>query len=259
MVFSLNPAIAIGLLVGNQSENAWDAVWPHLIGPLFGSFMAWGCFALTNEEDAARAADDRYFDAVKRPFTEFIGTFFITLVVSLIAAGTSPLAGFAIGGAVMGLHFGAMPVSGGHFNPAITFGVWLSNRDLISNWRTCVYIAAQFAGGVLAAVLATYLTGATPVPMPLGAGPRNVLNTYLVQVIFGMVVVFGVLVATTVAQTSEDPTRHEIHGHCDNDYYGYVYVGARTLLSCSAQSTLLTALSCVVVTAGTASPPSRVC
>ena len=133
MKFSLNPAIAFGLLLANQSEAAGDAVWPHLLGPFFGSFIAWGLFSLTNEEDAATSADDLHFQALKRPVNEAAGTFFITLVTVMVAAGVSPLAGFAVGAAILGLHFSGMPISGGHFNPAVTFGKWLSNRDLISN------------------------------------------------------------------------------------------------------------------------------
>ena len=41
-------------------------------------------------------------------------------------------------------------VSGGHFNPAVTFGVWLTGR--IEPARAALYVVAQLVGGVAAAL-----------------------------------------------------------------------------------------------------------
>src|SRR5438874_12508372 len=48
--------------------------------------------------------------------------------------------------AVLVSAFGA--ISGGHFNPAVTFGVWVARR--IDGVRAVGYVIAQLAGGVLA-------------------------------------------------------------------------------------------------------------
>jgi MIP family channel proteins len=40
------------------------------------------------------------------------------------------------------------PVSGGHFNPAVTFGVWIAGR--VDGTRAIVYVVAQLVGAVAA-------------------------------------------------------------------------------------------------------------
>lgn len=92
---------------------------------------------------------------------ELIGTF--TLVAAVLGAalvsfsgipagggGGSGLLGiaFAVGLAVMGMAYAVGPISGGHFNPAVTLGLWSAGRfdtkDIIP------YIIAQVIGGFLA-------------------------------------------------------------------------------------------------------------
>jgi aquaporin Z len=96
-------------------------------------------------------------DTWKKYAAELLGTFVLvfagtTAVVASIAT-TSPVlivAALAFGlGLLAGLYaFGE--VSGGHFNPAVSLAMFLDKRlssnDLIGYW------AAQFAGGILAAV-----------------------------------------------------------------------------------------------------------
>jgi aquaporin Z len=57
---------------------------------------------------------------------------------------------FAVGLAVMGMAYAMGPISGGHFNPAVTLGLWSAGRfdakDIIP------YIVAQVIGGFLAAL-----------------------------------------------------------------------------------------------------------
>jgi aquaporin Z len=88
---------------------------------------------------------------------EFLGAGSLTLLVLsvqrstigvpffvAIAAGLSiVLMGFAVGG-----------ISGGHFNPAISIGMWSARR--LTTLRTVLYVAAQLLGGWLAYYLYTY-------------------------------------------------------------------------------------------------------
>jgi glycerol uptake facilitator-like aquaporin len=48
-------------------------------------------------------------------------------------------------------------VSGGHFNPAITFGMWTAR--MISTLKAISYVAVQLLGGLVAWQLYEYLTG----------------------------------------------------------------------------------------------------
>lgn len=58
---------------------------------------------------------------------ELIGTFFLVLSVgcSVMGNGAGPLAPIAIGAALMVMIFAGGHISGGHYNPAVTLGVWL--------------------------------------------------------------------------------------------------------------------------------------
>jgi aquaporin Z len=91
--------------------------------------------------------------------TEFIGTFFLVLTIgcSVTIGGLGPLAALAIGASLMVMIYAGGHVSGGHYNPAVTLGVWLRGRcptqDLVPYW------VAQLIGAVLAALVVGYLKG----------------------------------------------------------------------------------------------------
>jgi Major intrinsic protein len=61
---------------------------------------------------------------------EFIGTFFLVLTVgcTVIGNGAGAFAPLAIGSALMVMIFAGGHISGGHFNPAVTLGVWLRGK-----------------------------------------------------------------------------------------------------------------------------------
>lgn len=98
---------------------------------------------------------------------EFLGTFWLVLggCGSAILAGAFPQ--FGIGFLGVSLAFGLTvltgayafgPVSGGHFNPAVSIGLWAGGRFPGRNLPT--YIVAQVAGAVVAAgVLYLIATG----------------------------------------------------------------------------------------------------
>jgi glycerol uptake facilitator-like aquaporin len=86
-------------------------------------------------------------------FTEILGTFILTLAVSLSLSGTFPVptpivAGLALGFGVYA--FGG--ISGAHFNPAITLGVLgigkISSKDAI------LYVSSQLIGAAAASEFA---------------------------------------------------------------------------------------------------------
>lgn len=55
-------------------------------------------------------------------------------------------------------------VSGAHYNPAVTFGVFLRGR--ISRGLAIWYVLAQLAGGFTGALLSYLATGYHPYPKP---------------------------------------------------------------------------------------------
>jgi len=79
---------------------------------------------------------------MKRYAMEFVGTFFLTVAISLIG---NPI---TIGLMLMAMIYVGGHISGAHFNPAISFACFIQNRIKID--EMFMYIAAQSLGAVLA-------------------------------------------------------------------------------------------------------------
>ena len=87
-------------------------------------------------------------------FAELVGTFVLTLVAMLTFKETSALyAGLTFG--VLALAVSA--VSGAHFNPAVTFGLWTMRR--LRTLLVPFYWGAQFLGAMLAVIVINWMTG----------------------------------------------------------------------------------------------------
>jgi aquaporin Z len=80
--------------------------------------------------------------SMKRYVMEFVGTFFLTVAISLIG---NPI---AIGLMLMAMIYVGGHVSGAHFNPAISFACFVQNRMKAADMG--MYIAAQSLGATLA-------------------------------------------------------------------------------------------------------------
>src|SRR6267154_2164473 len=94
----------------------------------------------------------------KRALAELVGTFWLVLggCGSAVLAAAFPNLG--IGFAGVSLAFGLTvltgayalgPISGGHFNPAVSIGLWAGGR--FPGRHLAVYIVAQVVGAVAAA------------------------------------------------------------------------------------------------------------
>ena len=102
-------------------------------------------------------------DMARRAGAEFFGTFWLTFAGcgSAVLAAAFPALGigflgvaFAFGLTVLTMAYAVGHISGGHFNPAVTIGLWVGKRcnagDVIP------YIVAQVIGAIVAAA-ALYL------------------------------------------------------------------------------------------------------
>jgi aquaporin Z len=144
----------------------------------------------------------------RRLVAEAFGTFgFVFVGSAAVVVNAFPSAGFGILGIAVAHAFvlaimitATMNISGGHLNPAVTFGLLVARKiDL----RTALpYIAAQLAGAVLGALLVKYaipsnvgrvLSYGTPViasSITLGQAItiEAVLTFFLVSAVFGTAV-----------------------------------------------------------------------
>src|SRR5438477_10758015 len=89
---------------------------------------------------------------------EFLGTFWLVLggCGAAVLAAAFPAVGigllgvsFAFGLTVLTGAYALGPVSGGHFNPAVSVGLWAGGR--FPQERLPAYIAAQVAGAIVGA------------------------------------------------------------------------------------------------------------
>ena len=83
--------------------------------------------------------------------TEFLGTLILVFVIGNTGLGNEPLAAIAIGSALMVAVYMGGPISGGHYNPAVSVAVW--RRGKLGTAQLLPYIAAQIAGAIVAALL----------------------------------------------------------------------------------------------------------
>lgn len=92
-------------------------------------------------------------------FVEAVGTFFLVLTIGMtvIEPGAGAFAPLAIGAVLAVMIFAGGHISGGHFNPAVSLGVWLRGKLPTSDLPA--YMLAQVVGGLVAAFAVMYLKG----------------------------------------------------------------------------------------------------
>ena len=81
---------------------------------------------------------------MKKYLVEFIGTFFLVLTVVLTVNGTAGImAPVAIGSILMVMIYSGGHISGGHFNPAVTLGVWVRGKIGMPGVTMGIYVASE--------------------------------------------------------------------------------------------------------------------
>lgn len=140
---------------------------------------------------------------MNRNLMEFIGTFFLVATVGLVSVepGAGMLAPLAIGTVLAVMVYTGGPISGGHYNPAVSLGVWL--RGKLTLRQAVAYWIAQLLAGVAAAVVVRYLKGAGT------ARVAAVLPTLVAEFVFTFALVFVVLNVATSRRTE------------GNQYFGF--------------------------------------
>jgi aquaporin Z len=93
---------------------------------------------------------------------EFIGTFFLVSTIGCtgIAAAPGVIAPLAIGSVLMTMIYAGGHISGAHYNPAVTLGVFLRGRCPASD--VLPYWGAQLLGAAVAAWIVGFGLQGTP-------------------------------------------------------------------------------------------------
>lgn len=143
---------------------------------------------------------------MRKLLAEFLGTF----VLVLFGCGAAVLAGKHIGFAGISLAFGLSvfvmayavgPISGGHFNPAVSVGLACAGRF---SWRSVVpYVLVQLVGAtVAAAVIYAIATGTAAGGVDVGGFAANTYGEYtlcaalLTEIVLTFVFLIVILGAT---------------------------------------------------------------
>jgi aquaporin Z len=143
---------------------------------------------------------------MKKYLVEFIGTFFLvfTIGMTVIAPGAGAMAPLAIGSILAVMIFAGGHVSGGHFNPAVTLGVWL--RGKCDTGDVAPYMGAQAVGAVVASLAVKALkTGLVAKAAAMsGAMSPEILPALLAEFLFTFALVWVVLNVATAKGTANN-------------------------------------------------------
>ncbi|MDG1536453.1 MAG: aquaporin [Candidatus Thalassarchaeaceae archaeon] len=136
---------------------------------------------------------------------EFIGTFFLALTICTAAVHGSAgeYAPFAIAATLMVMIYGLGHVSGAHFNPAVTVGIWL--RGACEKDEVAPYIAVQVIAGAAAALVSANLLITDP---SVTALELDMTQTIGAEFLYTFALVFVILNVATSEATA------------GNGYYG---------------------------------------
>ena len=140
---------------------------------------------------------------LSRYLSELTGTFFLVLTAGCNVLGMSSAGAISVGGMLMCMIYALGSVSGAHFNPAVTFAIYLSGRSLISLKDVGGYMVSQLTGGMLAGLLCEAIFR-TPFTLRFG---RQFVDDHAkvmaAEVLYTLALCYVVLnVATTASQAN---------------------------------------------------------
>ena len=152
-------------------------------------------------------------DIARRVAAEFFGTFWLVLGgcgAAVLAAGFPNLGiafvgvSLAFGLTVLTMAYAVGHISGGHFNPAVTIGLWSAGRCAITD--VVPYILAQVIGAIAAASVLWLIASSQPGWVPggfaangygdLSPGKYGLAGCFLTEVVMTFFFLF-IIVGTT--------------------------------------------------------------
>lgn len=194
-----NPAVAIGIDVVSFSKGfGWCLV--YTLCEFCGACLAAVLFKVVRPQE---------FGGEKGPLadvlSEFLGTFMLVLTVGLNVLAKSPAGAFSIAASLMCMIYALGNVSGAHFNPAVTVAIAASGRcKELTPALAGKYIAAQVAGGFLAALTYSAIRGGDSFPLGPGVG-FGWIEVATAELMFTFVLCYTVL-CVAVSETTKSTT-----------------------------------------------------
>src|SRR3954466_8976105 len=152
-------------------------------------------------------------DLMRRVSAEFCGTFWLTFggCGAAVLSAAFPELGigflgvaFAFGLTVLTMAYAVGHISGGHFNPAVTIGLWSAGRCATSD--VVPYIVAQVIGAIVAAGVLWLIASSQPGWIPggfaangygdLSPGKYGLAGCFMIEVVMTFFFLF-IIIGTT--------------------------------------------------------------
>ena len=216
-----NPAISMLTILHKDHAD----MWVFLIGPTIGGLLAGIVFRVTNPTEWDDDTDPlgKNFKRLTKSHhnpegditrtaamltQEFIGTFFLVWTVAMTRNATTSGAYIAVGAILTSMVYAGGAISGGHYNPTVTLGVYirgmLENNQSMRVLDSLMYVAVQLAGGFTAAAAAAYVDGGydkIAVPL-LNLDAHTKFACVCTEFLFSFLLVLTVLNAATSSKVA---------------------------------------------------------
>lgn len=134
---------------------------------------------------------------MRKLVVEAIGTFFLVLTIGMVVLdpGAGDMAPVAIGLVLMVMVYAGGHISGAHYNPAVTLGVWI--RGMCSGREAIRYWFVQLLGATAAAGVVVQLKGdGAAMPMVLDYG-----HVFVAEALFTFALTWVILNVATARGT----------------------------------------------------------
>lgn len=143
---------------------------------------------------------------LKKCFVEFLGTFFLcfTILCCVLLGANPTIAALIIGLVLAVLVYAGGPISGAHYNPAVSFAIFLIGR--MGSKKTLLYCIFQIFGAAYAALMAFSLSS---VYQYSTVGNYNIFPLMVAEIVFTSLLVY-VVIFTAVSK--------RVQG---NNYFGF--------------------------------------
>ncbi len=137
---------------------------------------------------------------------ELVGTTVLVFTIQTSISNGSTIAPLAIGAILMSIVFAGGPISGAHYNPAVSFAVTLRSGGLMSWAEMTAYWIAQIVGGFIGAMIGGFISP-TSVVVSMGSD-ATMAQAIVSEVVYTFVLCLVVLCVATNSKVE------------NNHYYG---------------------------------------
>src|SRR5437868_7002928 len=125
---------------------------------------------------------------MRKYLVEFIGTFFLVLVIGMVVlGGIGNFASLGIGATLMVMIYAGGHISGAHYNPAVTLAVLIRGKASIH--EAIGYWVVQLVAAAIAGMVVLTFKGGAPLTVP----QMNVLQVVAIELIITFALAFVVL------------------------------------------------------------------